>query len=54
MTLLNLALSIFLIVEVKNQTSFTLKVGAITVAANVAGAAIFLLAEEGEAGARRL
>lgn len=45
MTLLNLALSIFPIVEVKNQTSFTLKVGAVTIAANVAGAAIFLLAE---------
>lgn len=46
MTLLNLTLSIFPIVEVKNQTSFTLKVSAVTVAANVAGAAIFLLAEK--------
>ena len=46
MTLLNLTLSIFPIVEVKNQTSFTLKVSAVTVVANVAGAAIFLLAEK--------
>ncbi len=46
MTLLNLALSIFPIVAVKNQTSFTLKVSAITVVANVAGAAIFLFAEK--------
>lgn len=46
MTLLNLTLSIFPIVEVKSQASFTIKVITITIAANVLGAAIFLLAEK--------
>lgn len=46
MTLLNLTLSIFPIVEVKSQTSFSLKVGTVTIVANVVGAALFLFAEK--------
>lgn len=46
MTLLNLALSIFPIVEVKSQASFSLKVGTVAIVANLAGAAFFLVAEK--------
>jgi len=45
-TLLNLALSIFPIVEVKSQASFALKVGTVTVIANIVGAALFWVAEK--------
>lgn len=46
MTLLNLTLSIFPIVAVKDQTSFSLKVGTVAIVANLAGAAFFLVAEK--------
>jgi glutamate:GABA antiporter len=46
MTLLNLTLSIFPIVEVKSQASFSLKVIAVTVVANLGGAALFWFAEK--------
>lgn len=46
MTLLNLALSIFPIVAVKSQASFSLKVGAVAIVANLAGAAFFWVAEK--------
>jgi glutamate:GABA antiporter len=46
MTLLNLALSIFPIVQVKSQTSFSLKVGTVAIVANLAGAAFYLVAEK--------
>jgi amino acid transporter len=44
MTLLNLTLSVFPIVAVKDQTSFTLKVGLVTLVANLAGTGLFLVA----------
>ena len=50
MTLLNLTLSIFPIVEVKSQASFTIKVIAVTVIANIVGAAIYFLAERRRKG----
>ncbi len=46
MTLLNLTLSIFPIVAVQSQTSFSLKVGSVAIVANLAGAAFFLVAEK--------
>jgi hypothetical protein len=46
MTLLYVVVSVFPIVEVKSQASFTAKVGGVIIAANVIGAAIFLLAEK--------
>ena len=46
MTLLNLMLSIFPIVAVQSQTSFSLKVGTVAIVANLAGAAFFLMAEK--------
>ncbi|HEY9430574.1 MAG TPA: APC family permease [Blastocatellia bacterium] len=46
MTLLYVVVSVFPIVEVKSQTSFTAKVGGVIIAANIIGAAIFLLAEK--------
>jgi amino acid transporter len=46
MTLLYIVVSVFPIVEVKSQASFTAKVGGVIIAANVIGAAIFLLAEK--------
>lgn len=46
MTLLNLTLSIFPIVAVKDQTSFSIKVGTVAIVANLAGAAFFLVAEK--------
>ncbi len=46
MTLLNLTLSIFPIVEVKSQASFSLKVGTVAIVANLAGAALFWVAEK--------
>jgi glutamate:GABA antiporter len=50
MTLLNLTLSIFPIVEVKSQTSFSLKVGTVTVIANIVGAVLFWFAEKRRRG----
>jgi hypothetical protein len=46
MTLLYIVVSVFPIVEVKSQASFTAKVGGVIIAANIIGAAIFLLAEK--------
>jgi amino acid transporter len=46
MTLLYVVVSVFPIVEVKSQASFTAKVGGVIIAANIIGAAIFLLAEK--------
>ncbi|MBS1789480.1 MAG: APC family permease [Acidobacteria bacterium] len=50
MTLLNLTLSIFPIVEVKSQASFSAKVITVTVIANIVGATIFFLAERRRKG----
>ncbi len=50
MTLLNLALSIFPIVEVKSQASFSLKVVVVTIVANIIGVALFLFAERRRRG----
>jgi glutamate:GABA antiporter len=45
MTLLYVVVSVFPIVQVKSQASFTAKVSGVIIAANVIGAAIFLFAE---------
>ena len=45
MTMLYIALSVFPIVQVKSQATFTTKVSGVIVAANILGAAIFLIAE---------
>ena len=45
MTLLYVVVSVFPIVQVKSQASFTAKVGGVIIAANILGAAIFLFAE---------
>jgi glutamate:GABA antiporter len=46
MTLLYVVVSVFPIVDVKNRLTFMIKVGGVIIAANVIGAAIFLLAEK--------
>jgi hypothetical protein len=46
MTLLYVVVSVFPIVQVKSQASFTAKVSGVIIAANIIGAAIFLLAEK--------
>jgi glutamate:GABA antiporter len=45
MTLLYVVVSVFPIVQVKSQASFTVKVSGVIIAANIVGAAIFLFAE---------
>ncbi len=45
MTLLYIVVSVFPIVQVKSQASFTAKVSGVIIAANIVGAAIFLFAE---------
>jgi amino acid transporter len=45
-TLLYVVVSVFPIVQVKSQASFTAKVSGVIIAANIVGAAIFLLAEK--------
>jgi amino acid transporter len=45
MTLLYIVVSVFPIVQVKSNASFTIKVSGVIVAANIAGAAIFFFAE---------
>jgi len=45
MTLLYIVVSVFPIVQVKNSTTFMVKVGGVIIAANIVGAAIFLFAE---------
>jgi glutamate:GABA antiporter len=45
MTLLYVVVSVFPIVHVKSQASFTAKVGGVIIAANILGAAIFIFAE---------
>src|SRR5262245_6041114 len=45
MTLLYVVVSVFPIVQVKDRISFMIKVGGVIIAANIAGAAIFLFAE---------
>src|SRR5262249_44872182 len=44
MTLLYIVVSVFPIVQVKSQASFTAKVSGVIIAANIVGAAIFLFA----------
>jgi glutamate:GABA antiporter len=46
MTLLYIVVSVFPIVQVKSQASFTAKVSGVIIAANIIGATIFLLAEK--------
>jgi glutamate:GABA antiporter len=46
MTLLYVVVSVFPIVEVKSQATFTAKVGGVIIGANVIGAAIFMFAEK--------
>jgi len=50
MTLLYVVVSVFPIVQVKSQASFTAKVSGVIIAANLIGAAIFLLAERRRRG----
>jgi amino acid transporter len=45
MTLLYVVVSVFPIVQVKNQLSFMAKVGGVIIASNIVGAALFLFAE---------
>lgn len=45
MTLLYVVLSVFPIVQVKSQASFTVKISGVIIAANIVGAVIFFLAE---------
>jgi hypothetical protein len=46
MTLLYVVVSVIPIVEVKSHVSFTVKVSGVIIAANIIGAAIYLLAEK--------
>jgi amino acid transporter len=50
MTLLYVVVSVFPIVQVKSQASFTAKVSGVIIAANILGAAIFLFAERRRRG----
>ena len=50
MTLLYVVVSVFPIVQVKSQASFTAKVSGVIIAANIIGAAIFLFAERRRRG----
>jgi amino acid transporter len=50
MTLLYVVVSVFPIVQVKSQASFTAKVSVVIIAANIVGAAIFLFAERRRRG----
>jgi amino acid transporter len=50
MTLLYIVVSVFPIVQVKSQASFTAKVSGVIIAANILGAAIFIFAERRRRG----